>query len=142
MEACARPHVLAAFFFASGCGWHPRRCRLVFLRLFFKSKTSKGADAKGGSSVACKLLKKRGKKQGWHNCEDKSQLEQRLAKKTRRQPKHVRALAGIKKGGGAFCYFSEVRGKLNLNPAMADCRCIFLVALYRLFCTLPQFYRM
>lgn len=142
MEACSRQCVLAAFFFASGCGWHPSRCRLVFLRLFFLSKTSKGADAKGGGSVACKLKKKRGKKQGRHNCEDKSQLEQRLAKKTRRQPKHIREQAGTKKGGGAFCYFSEVPGRFNLNPAMSDCRCIVLVALYRLFCTSPQFYRM
>ena len=88
------------------------------------------------------VLKKMGKKQGRHNCADKRQLKQRHAKKTRRLQKNGGALAGIKKGGGAFCYFSEVPGEFNLNPAIVNCRCVVLVALYRLFCTLPQFYRM
>lgn len=88
------------------------------------------------------VLKKMGKKQGRHNCADKRQLKQRHAKKTSRLPKHGGALAGAPKGGGAFCFFSEVPGEFNLNPAIVNCRCIVPFALYRLFYTSPQFYRM
>lgn len=83
-----------------------------------------------------------GKKQGGHNCADKRQLKQRHAKKTRRLQKNGGALAGAQKGGGAFCYFSELPYSSNSNPAMLDCRCVVPFVLYRLFCTLPQFYRM